>query len=173
MANGELEIELTFLARGVPDLARAKRGVELVDYYFPEDPNVHPRLRVRKKGDSYTITKKMPADSSDASIHHESTIDIAADEFTDLTKGAKRSLSKSRYEVIIDGHDAEVDVFSGPLTGLVLVDFEFSSFAQRDAFVMPDICLADVTQEDFIAGGLLAGKSFKDIEDKLKEFGDE
>ena len=36
---------------------------------------------------------------------------------------------------------------------------------------MPDFCLAEVTQEEFIAGGMLCGKSFEDIKDKLEKFG--
>lgn len=35
---------------------------------------------------------------------------------------------------------------------------------------MPEFCLADVTQDAFIAGGMLAGKSFKDIEKDLGKF---
>ena len=36
---------------------------------------------------------------------------------------------------------------------------------------MPDFCLADVTQEVFIAGGMLCGKCYKDIEDDLARIG--
>ena len=35
---------------------------------------------------------------------------------------------------------------------------------------MPDFCLADVTEEIFIAGGMLGGKKYKDIEIDLKKF---
>ena len=35
---------------------------------------------------------------------------------------------------------------------------------------MPDFCLADVTQEKFIAGGMICGKSYEDIEKELKRF---
>lgn len=37
-------------------------------------------------------------------------------------------------------------------------------------FLAPDIALADVTQEDFIAGGLLAGKTYNDISAELGRF---
>ena len=36
---------------------------------------------------------------------------------------------------------------------------------------MPDFCLADVTQEEFVAGGALCGKKYPDIEQKLAAFG--
>ena len=35
---------------------------------------------------------------------------------------------------------------------------------------MPGVALVDVTQEDFITGGLLAGKTYNDIVPELKRF---
>ncbi|MEK6905851.1 MAG: hypothetical protein AABX24_05615 [Nanoarchaeota archaeon] len=35
---------------------------------------------------------------------------------------------------------------------------------------MPNFCLAEVTQEDFIAGGMICGKTYEDIEDDLRKF---
>lgn len=51
----------------------------------------------------------------------------------------------------IDGSKAELDVFTGKLAGLVLIDFEFDSLDAKASFTPPDFILADVTQEDFIA----------------------
>jgi hypothetical protein len=36
---------------------------------------------------------------------------------------------------------------------------------------MPDFCLVDVTNEDVVAGGKLAGKTYKTIAAKLKKLG--
>jgi len=36
---------------------------------------------------------------------------------------------------------------------------------------MPDFCLADVTQEEFLAGGFLAGKKYLDIQSFLDKHG--
>jgi len=49
--------------------------------------------------------------------------------------------------------------------------FKTSIQLYLDRFVIPDFCLAEVTHEDFLAGGMLCGKSYSDIEDKLKKFG--
>ena len=32
---------------------------------------------------------------------------------------------------------------------------------------MPDFCLVDITQETFIAGGVIAGKTLEDIQSEL------
>ena len=71
---------------------------------------------------------------------------------------------------MINGAPAEVDVFTEDLAGLVLIDFEFSTEAEKDDFTPPSIALADVTQEDFIAGGLLAGKTYDTITPELARF---
>lgn len=39
------------------------------------------------------------------------------------------------------------------------------------SFQMPDFCLCEVTQEEFIAGGMLCGKRYTDIEADLERFG--
>ena len=56
------------------------------------------------------------------------------------------------------------------MAGLVLIDFEFDSIDEKSNFRMPSMALADVTQEDFIAGGLLAGKKYSDIAPELNRF---
>ena len=36
---------------------------------------------------------------------------------------------------------------------------------------MPNFCLAEVTHEEFLAGGMLCGKSYADIRESLKRLG--
>jgi len=52
-----------------------------------------------------------------------------------------------------------------------LVDVEFKDLDAKSSFGMPDFCLADVTQETIFAGGMLCGKKYSDIEERLKAFG--
>jgi hypothetical protein len=35
---------------------------------------------------------------------------------------------------------------------------------------MPDFCLTDVTQELFVAGGVVCGKKYADLESDLQKF---
>jgi hypothetical protein len=64
-----------------------------------------------------------------------------------------------------------IDLFLDGLEGLALVDFEFDSIEEKERFLIPDLCLADVTQEESIAGGFLAGKRYADIESFLEKYG--
>ncbi len=167
----EIEYELTFLARALPLEISGLKPKRLIDIYVPEDMSVHPHLRLRQKGNSYEITKKQPVADGDSSTQVEITIPLKKEEFDTLATSSKRSVVKDRYKVIIASRPAEVDVFRDKLEGLVLIDFEFASQKEKAAFKAPDICLADVTQEAFTAGGLLAGQSYANIAAELKKYG--
>lgn len=165
-----VELELTYLAAKLPNEINGVTPVRLKDVYVPDLDGVHPRLRLRKKGDKYEVTKKVPLVEGDASAHSEMTIPLVKDEFVALESVSNKIVEKDRYKVTIDGHEAEVDVFVGNLEGLVVIDFEFDSEESKNVFIAPDVCLADVTQEMFIAGGKLAGKSYEDIKSELDRF---
>ncbi len=164
-----LEIELTFLAASIPAEIRNATPTQLTDIYIPED-SPFPVLRARKQGNKYEITKKIPVNEGDFSSHTEHTISLSEDEFEALRKASARVVEKNRYNVKINGYTADVDVFTGALTGLVLLDFEFAAEKEKENFSKPDCCLADVTQEKFILGGQLAGRSFDDIKNNLSRF---
>jgi CYTH domain-containing protein len=166
-ANTSIELELTFLAKRLPTELVDATPMRLVDIYVPDDLSVHPHVRLRQRGDRFELTKKTQILNGDASRHFEWTIELTADEFDSLAAGHTRIVKKDRYAVIIEGHAAEVDVFTGGLQGLVLIDFEFDQESKLHAFTPPEVCASDVTQEDFIAGGLLAGRTYHDIELEL------
>jgi len=165
----ELEIETTYLARSLPSGLHEIPFKEMTDIYLPVDSK-HPKLRLRKNGDSYVMTKKSLVDPSDASTQIEETIRLSEDEYNALNSLDGKRVSKRRYKLGVAGKTAEIDVFQDDLAGLALIDIEFDSIEERDAFSAPDYCGPDVTQEDFIAGGMLAGKSYSDIEADLARY---
>jgi len=163
-----VELERTYLAKFLPN--NLKNGKEVLDIYIPKFAR-HPVLRIRKNGDKFEITKKYPVKNGDASKQTEHTIILTEEEFDELSKLEGKRTSKIRYVINYNGILCEIDVFQGALKGLVLIDFEFSSEKDKDEFKMPDFCLVDVTQEEFLAGGMLCGKSYDDIKEKLEKFG--
>ena len=171
LGGQSLELELTYLAAKKPNEISYVQPVSMEDIYFPEDPAVHAHLRLRAKNSKYEITKKTSVVEGDASAHIENTIPLDEQEYAALATSSIRSVSKDRYKVDINGHEAEVDIFKGVLAGLVLIDFEFESYEEKESFTPPESCLVDVTQEEFLAGGVLAGKSYGDIEPELNRLG--
>jgi len=164
-----IELERTYLAKYLPKELMNCNSKEIIDIYIPKS-SVHPTLRIRKNGSEYEITKKEPVKGNDSSHQREQTIILRESEFRELAQIDGKRVSKIRYCYNYNGRTAEIDVFQGPLKGLVVVDFEFKEIGEKDSFEMPDFCLADVTQEKFIAGGMLCGKSYEDIENDLKRF---
>lgn len=165
----DLELERTYLIKELPEKVARLKPVEIQDIYFPpEDP--HPVLRLRKRGELYEMTKKTCLHGSDSSEQQEDTIKLTAAEFNALAHAPGKQLSKQRYTYHEGNVTVDIDVFSGDLTGLALVDFEFASVADKNSFVPPDWCLAEVTQDAAIAGGKLAGKRYQDIAETLAKY---
>ncbi len=163
-----VEIEITYLAQRLPDLHGCKRS-EMRDVYFPAEA-VHPILRIRQKDISYEFTKKTQLSPNDAGSQQEENVNLTKEEFDALAKGLGKEITKTRYYYPCQGVVAEIDVVKGDLQGLVLIDVEFASQEARNAFVQPDFCLVDVTQDEYIAGGILAGKTYEDIRTKLEAY---
>ncbi len=165
-----IELERTFLAKLLPENLKECPHKDIVDMYI-ENGDGHLTLRIRKNGDSHKLVRKSLVDSNDRSKQLETTIDLSQTEYESLSLSQSRRVEKTRYLYPYQGHTAEYDIFKGNLAGLVVIDFEFETEGAKDAFVAPDFCLADVTQENFITGGALAGKSYEDIGNELERFG--
>lgn len=165
----EEEFELTYLVTSLPEDILASPSKEIVDIYLPRAA-VHATLRIRKSGDRYSITKKIPVTEGDASHQVEHTIAITEAEFNELALIPGKRVIKKRYFYNENGIEYQIDVFQDVLFGLVLADVEFESRTALDAFVAPAWFLADVTQEDFIAGGMLCGKRYDEIAPELARF---
>jgi CYTH domain-containing protein len=164
-----IELERTFLAKNIPSELMDCKYKEIIDIYIPKE-DIHPKLRIRKNGDKFELTKKQPIDNNDNSKLNEETIILNEREFNSLSKINGKRVHKLRYYYDYNGRIAEFDIFLDELKGLVLIDFEFETEREKNDFQMPDFCLVDVTQDDFIAGGILCGKSYRDIEEDLKKY---
>ena len=163
------EFELTYLPKELPKAVWNAPAKETLDIYIPTTLE-HPTLRIRRSGNTHEITKKAPI-ADDSSHQLETTIPLSADEFADLEMLPGKRISKTRYYYEEKDVEYQVDVFREGLEGLVLVDIEFKSHAEKSAFRPPTWLLVEVTQEKFIAGGMLCGKKYGDIEKQLEAFG--
>ncbi len=164
-----IELERTFLAKSLPKGLEQCKKFEMHDIYVPNETG-HATLRIRKKGKKFEITRKEPQEN-DPSEMIETTIPITEKEFDVLKKINGYATRKNRYECPVGNRIAEIDVFLDDLSGLVLIDFEFENTEEKKRFTKPEICLSDVTNEAFIAGGMLCGKKYSDIAEKLANFG--
>jgi adenylate cyclase len=165
-----IELELTYLAKFLPEDLKECKHKEIIDVYLPKNSD-HPKLRLRKSGDKYEMTKKQVINAGDASEQTEETIILTEEEFNALNEQLEgKRVHKLRYYYDHNGKTAEFDVFQGDLLGLVVIDFEFETNEEKSSFEMPDFCLLDVTQELFIAGGMICGRNYSDVKEELARF---
>jgi len=164
-----IELERTYLLKYIPKGLETCEFKEVYDIYLPTQSK-HPSLRIRKNGTKYEITKKEPIKKGDSSIQNEQTIILTDKEFEELAQIQGKRVHKKRYYYNYKNHILEIDVFRDKFKGLILVDVEFETESDKEDFEMPEFCLAEVTQEVFIAGGMLCGKSYEDIESELAMF---
>ena len=164
-----IEREKTFLAKYIPQEVLSCDSKDIVDIYIPKN-QTHSHLRIRKSGEEYEITKKVQVEKDDASTQKEHTIPLTKEEYDVFSGLPGKRVEKRRYYYLHNGKTVEFDIFLGDLSGLVLVDVEFGSNEEKAQFIMPDFCLVDITQEEFIAGGVLCGKTYEDISAQLQVF---
>ena len=156
-----LESELSYLVKETPGLESLGRS-EIEQHYLSDGSEP---LRIRRIGDKrFELTKKLDVAKNDFSRKDEINIPLNKEEYERLRGLSLRSLAKTRYFFPLpEGLMGEIDVFHGPLEGLVMVEVEFNNESARAAFVPPHWFGRDVSQAEWSANHFLAGKSYKEI----------
>lgn len=177
--NSIKELERRFLPRYLPDIPTYSTIELIEDFYIPASVE-HPKMRLRRVGDRIDLQRKsVDGAGIDASMMIEYRIEnISVEEFTAIRAIPHKKLLKKRIsfthivsENPSDNYMIEFGIFLEDLEGLVVVDFEFLNEEQMRKFAMPRFCLKEVTNEEFLAGGMLCGRSYRDIEERLSNFG--
>lgn len=156
-----IENELSWLVKEMPDLTDAKKK-EIEQHYLSPGPDP---LRIRATdATAFEITKKMTVDPMDPTRKDEINIPLTADEFAQLKTLSKRSLTKTRYALPLEGGlVTELDVFHGPLEGFVKVEVEFPDEAARAAFVPPAWFGRDISAEKWAKNSRLADLTYAEL----------
>ncbi|WP_146345616.1 CYTH domain-containing protein [Falsiphaeobacter marinintestinus] len=138
-----VEIERKFLVRCLPDLGDARRAVIRQGYLTQPSDSVE--IRLRQKDEACFLTLK----SDGGTVRVERETEISQAQFDTLwpeTEG--RRVEKERWTGELPGDlKFELDLFSGALDSLRLVEVEFESESTATAFTAPDWFGADVTQD--------------------------
>lgn len=163
-----IEYELTYLAKELPQDLGLHPFQEILDLYLP-DTEVHPRLRLRKAGSCYELTKKVVL-NGDLTTNEEHTIPLNSDEYRALSALPGRKIHKLRYYYPVGEYTAEINLFLGALAGLVTIEFEFENQSEMAQFAMPSFALADISHEHWASGGKLAGKDYSQLATHLDQF---
>jgi hypothetical protein len=163
------ERERRFLLRSAPDLP-AERTVHILDRYLP-----NTRLRLRQATQTagsaggtdrivYKLTQKVPGPDGEPALITTMYLDAA--EYAALSQLPAVRLRKTRLSIPPLG----VDLFEGPLRGLVLAEAEFDDDVSMRDFVAPGGAIAEVTGDRRLSGGLLAMTTGPELAAVLREY---
>jgi CYTH domain-containing protein len=148
-----VERERRFLLTGSPPASSAVTVRTISDRYL-----VGTRLRLRRMEDVdtgecvYKLTQKVPAHRRGRRQGLITNTYLSRAEYDLLATLPAAVLTKIRLSVPPMG----IDVFEGPLAGLVMAEAEFCSDGAAEAFVPPTYCIFEVTNDDRFTGGRLA-----------------
>lgn len=147
-----LEIERKFLLDRRPGWLDEHPSVAIRQGYLAIVEG-ESEVRVREKEDQPVLTVKRGA----GEVRREEEIDLDPDQFRalwPLTEG--RRVAKHRHTVPHDDLTIEVDVFEGPLAGILLAEVEFDSEEASAAFDPPGWLGTEVTGDGRYANESLA-----------------
>ena len=165
-----IERERRFLLRELPPgLERKSPHTQIFDNYI-----TGTRLRLRKSRWPATnewtlkLTQKHASAPPDFSRTLITSIYLNEYEYEVLSVFEANELRKNRYPFEHEGRRYSVDVFLGPLRGLILAETDFDTDEEMDAFRPPPFAFREVTREELFTGGRLAHLTADDIRRELK-----
>ena len=135
-----MEIERKYLVRRLPDDLSKYEAKKIAQGYLCTDPVV----RIRRSNDNYYMTYK----GDGLLVREEYNLPLTREAYEHLLPKIDGLLiAKTRYLIpLTDRLTAELDVFEGVLSALTLVEVEFDSVEEANAFVPPEWFGEDVTE---------------------------
>lgn len=134
-----MEIERKYLVKSLPENLEQYEQKRISQGYICTNPVV----RIRRSNDDYFLTYK----SCGLMAREEYEMPLTAEAYEHmLPKIDGILIDKIRYMIPLnEKHVAELDIFQGTLTPLRLVEVEFESIEEANAFVPPAWFGDDVT----------------------------
>lgn len=162
-----LEKESTYLLTSLPEVVKNWKKEYTKDIYLPPEAD-HPMIRLRRRGESFFMTKKYPKVAGDFSTMVEETIVLTESEYKYFeTHVPGLELEKNRYSLREATYTIEVDEYLGKLSPLIVMDIEWDNDVEEldlSSFKIGK----DITQLNALAAGNLAGKRYEDIKEYLE-----
>jgi CYTH domain-containing protein len=164
-----VERERRYLLRELPPgLKLSDPHTQITDNYV-----TGTRLRLRKVRDPRTnewtlkLTQKHTPAPPDFSHTLITNMYLSPYEYEVLSVFEGNELRKNRYPFEHEGRLYSVDVFLGPLRGLVLAETDFETDEEMDAFPPPPFAHADVTRDELFTGGRLVELTAEELRAEL------
>lgn len=164
----QVERERRFLLGEPPVGSDAARVVTITDRYLP---GTRLRLRRAERQDSgtleYKFTLKVPDPGLGARQGWVTNLYLTRVEYELLATLPAAVLLKTRLSIPPLG----IDIFHGPLDGLVLAEAEFASDDESTGFIPPLSCVAEVTDDARFTGGRLVHANRRQLLAWMSDYG--
>jgi adenylate cyclase len=143
MARSPIEVERKWLVQDLPDVSGGE-GKGIIQGYIAISAE-GTEVRLRQKDGTFFQTVK----SEGTLVRGEIEVELSKNQFEALwPTTAGRRLEKTRYELDWEGKKVEVDVYQGPLAGLMVAEVEFASASESARFAPPSWFGTEVTQDE-------------------------
>jgi adenylate cyclase len=150
--TNSVEIERKFLLDGTPEWLDDHDSAHIEQGYLAIVEG-ETEVRVRRKDGQASLTVKQGT----GEVRREEEVELTEDQFEalwPLTEG--RRVAKRRYEVPYEELTIEIDVFEGPLSGILTAEVEFDSEEASAACEPPEWLGREVTGDPKYANESLA-----------------
>ncbi len=136
----------------------------IYDHYIQRTRFRLRRVVASESGDTIRkLTQKYPLDPIDLARIAITNTYLTEQEYETFRRLAADELWKDRYTLTLDGREYAVDIFGGPLTGLVLAEIELDSDEELASFTLPPWARAEVTGDPRFTGGALCRASYGNL----------
>lgn len=136
------EIERKWMIKKMPDDLSGYESIGMEQAYL----NISPTVRIRRENEEYFLTYK---GIGEGISHTEYNLPITKEAFLHmLPKADGIVIRKTRYIIPLgEKLKAELDIFDKPYEGLRIVEVEFDSLEEAEAFTAPDWFGEDVSSD--------------------------
>ncbi|MFN2500976.1 MAG: hypothetical protein ABR530_03070 [Pyrinomonadaceae bacterium] len=164
--TAQTEYYRLFLLEKLPEpLTPASTHVQIFDNYIE-----NTRMRMRQVRDPYTNTwnrtlqQSFSVGESEDAVTKLAEIYLDGAEFEVFSKlDAPAAVRKNRYFHEFDNVAFFLDVYLGPLSGLVTARVDFPTARLVMEFIPPAFAIFDVTSDRFFIGKTLSEKTFDEV----------
>ena len=146
--EGVPEIERKFKVEALPEHLLGP-GSAIQQGYLAVAP-VEIRLRAQDGG--HELTVKSPGGLRRVEVN----LPLTPEQFDELWPYAMAFVEKTRRRAELDDAVAELDIYSGKLEGLLVVEVEFDSEEQAGSFTPPDWFGDEITEDSRFRNAALA-----------------
>jgi hypothetical protein len=153
-----IERERRFLLAALPAGIDPSSGYQQIDDLFIEGTRLSLRSVNSPEGEliEQKLNQKREAPSGDAAHRIITSVYLDPAEYARLAALPDRRLEKRRYAHAHEGRAYGIDVFAGPLTGLLLAEIELDTEGGLRALPLPAFAHCEVTELPVFTGGELA-----------------